>query len=173
MPPKKKTNTDSISKDVLIDALKEAQEQIQHMENLIAEYKWLDGALRKRTLELSERVKELECLYAISPRLVSPFDSLQQKLTDIVNMMPRGWQYPEDTCVRLVVKGREYRTSNFYESQMKQSTSICSGSKQIGMLEVYLLPSPKHDKNQLFLPQEKQLLDVIAIWIRAIIEHWK
>ena len=172
MTRKKKTNTDSISKDELIDALKEAQEQIQHMENLIVEYKWLDGALRKRTRELSERVKELECLYAISSRLVCPFESLQKILTDIVNMMPRGWQYPDETCVRLVSKGREYCTSNFYESEMKQSASICSGGKQIGVLEVYLLPSPKHDKNQPFLLQEKQLLDVIAIWIAIITEHW-
>ena len=40
------TDPDSISKTELLDALKEAQEQIQHLENRIAEHKWLEGALR-------------------------------------------------------------------------------------------------------------------------------
>jgi len=170
---KKETDIDSVSKAELIDALKEAQEQIQHMENLIAEYKWVEGALRKRTRELSERVKELDCLYAISSRLLDPNDSLQQILFEIVNIMPRGWQYPEATCVRLVFNDCEYRTSNFHETKLKQSSFIRSGNNRVGVLEVCLLPSPVHDKNQPFLPQEKQLIDVIAVWIGAVIEYKK
>jgi len=171
--PKRETNADSIYKAELLDALKEAHDQIQHMENIIAEYKWLEGALRRRTCDLSERVKELDCLYAISSILANPNDSLQQILTDVVNIMPCGWQYSEATFVRLVFNGYEYCTSNFCETKLKQSAFIHQGSKRIGLLEVFLLPSPAHDKNQPFLPQEKQLLDVIAIWIGVIIEYRK
>ncbi len=173
MRSKKKSAADSFSKTELLDALKEAHEQIQHKENLVAEYKWLEGALRRRTFELSERVKELDCLYAISSRLVNPSDSLQQILTDIVNIMPRGWLYPEATCVRLVINEHEYCTSNFCETKLRQSVFIHQGIKKIGLLEVNLHPSPAHDKNQPFLPQEKQLLDVIAIWIGVICESRK
>lgn len=173
MRPKKETDTDSISKAELLDALKEAHEQVQHMENLLAEYKWLEGALRRRTCELSERVKELDCLYAISSRLANPTDALHKILTDIVNIMPRGWQYPKATCVRLVLNGYEYRTSNFCETKLKQSAFIRQGNKRIGVLEVYLLLSPGYDKYQFFLPQEQQLLDVIAMWIGVIIEYRK
>jgi len=171
--PKKETDADSISKAELLDALKEAHEQIQDMKNLLAEYKWLEGALRRRTGELSERVKELDCLYTISSRLANPTDSLQKILADIVNIMPRGWQYSEATCVRLILNGYEYRTSNFCETKLKRSTFIRQGNKRIGVLEVYLLPSPVHDKYQPFLPQEKQLLDVIAMWIGVFIEYRK
>jgi len=87
--------------------------------------------------------------------------------------MPRGWQYPEATCVRLVLNGYEYRTSNFCETKLKRSTFIRQGNKRIGVLEVYLLPSPVLDKYQPFLPQEKQLLDVIAVWIGVFIEYRK
>jgi nitrate/nitrite-specific signal transduction histidine kinase len=170
-PPKKDAN--SISKVKLLDALKEAHEQIQHMKNLISEYKWLEGALRRRTRELSERAKELDCLYAISKRLVSPNDSLQQILVDIINIMPNGWQYPEATSVRLLLRGNEYRTSNFCETKLKQTAFIRQGNKRIGVLEVYLLPSPLHNKYQPFLPQEKHLLDSIATWIGVIIEYRK
>lgn len=165
------TEHDSTSKTELLKALKEAQEQIQHLETSIAEYKWLEGALRKRTFDLSERVKELECLYAISSKLAGPKDSLHNILTDIVDMMPRGWQYPKSTCVRLKMKDYEYRTSNFLDTKLRQTASIYRSNKKIGTLEVGLIPSPIHDKYQPFLPQEKQLLEVIAIWIGLIIEY--
>jgi len=171
--PKKKTDADSISKVELLDALKEAHEQVQHMKNLIAEYKWLEGALRRRTRDLSERVKELDCLYAISIKLVSSNDSLQQILVDVINIMPGGWQYPEATCVRLLLRGNEYCTSNFCETKLKQTAFIRQGNNRIGVLEVYLLPSPVDDKYRPFLPQEKHLLDLIAIWIGLIIEYRK
>lgn len=161
---------ESISRNELLEALKEAQEQIQHLENGIAEYKWLDRALRKRTFDLSERVKELECLYAISSRLANTEDSLDKILTDIIDMMPRGWQYPKLTCVQLKLNDFDYHTSNFLKTRLNQTTSIFKGHKKIGTLEVCLLPSPIHDKHQPFLPQEKQLLEVIAIWIGLIIE---
>jgi nitrate/nitrite-specific signal transduction histidine kinase len=173
LKPKKKTHADSISKAELLDALKKAHEQIQHLESHIAEYKWLEGALRRRTCELSERVKELDCLYAISSRLANPTGSLQKILADIVDIMPRGWQYPGATCVRLVLNGCEYRTSNFCKTKLKQTAFIRKGNKRIGVLEVYLLPSPVHNQYQPFLPQEKQLLGVIAIWIGVIIEYRK
>jgi len=163
----------SISKAELLDALKEAQEQIENLENRIAEYKWLEGAFRKRTFELSERVKELDCLYAISSRLANPQGSLQKLLANIVDIMPHGWQYPKSTCVRLKLNDHEYQTSNFIESKLKQAVSIYKGNKRIGILEVRLIPSPIHDKHQPFLPQEKQLLDVIAIWIGVTVEFFE
>ncbi len=163
-------NPDSISKTELLDALKEAHEQIQHLENRIAEYKWLEGALRKRTFELSERIKELDCLYTISSELANPPGSLQKILANIVDIMPQGWQYPGSTYVRLELNDYEYHTSNFFETKLKQTAYIYKRNKQIGVLEVGLLPSPIHDKHQPFLPQEKQLLEVIAIWMGVIIE---
>lgn len=173
MSPKRATDFDSISKAELLNALKEANQQIQHMENLLAEYKWLEGALRRRTYELSERVKELDCLYQVSSRLISSTDSLQKILADIVDIMPSGWQYPKATCVRLVLNGCEYRTSNFCKTRLKQSASIHRGNKRIGTLEVYLIPSPAHDRDKPFLAQEEKLLKVIAMWLGAIIEYRK
>lgn len=164
---------DSDSRAEMIAALKEANEQIQHLENRIAEYKWLEEALRKRTFELSERTKELDCLYEIASKMSNPSAPLQTLLADIVDAMPRGWKYPKSTCVRLKLRNYEYHTSNFSESRLKQTTFLYKGNKRIGVLEVGLLPSPIHDKHQPFLPQEKQLLDVIAIWIGVTVEFFE
>jgi len=171
LKPKKEKRADLISKAELLDALKEAHEQIKDLKNIIAELEWLEEALRRRTGELSERVKELDCLYTISSRWINSTDSLQKILADIVNVMPLGWQYPKFTCVRLVLNNHHYRTSNFCETKLKQSAFIRLGKKRIGVLEVYQLPFPVHDKYQPFLPQEKQLLDVIAMWIGVIIKY--
>ncbi|MQY61013.1 hypothetical protein GH153_04150 [bacterium] len=173
MRSKKDTNADSTSKADLLDALKGAHEQIQQLKNSLDEYKWLEGALRRRTFELSERLKELDCLYAISSKLVAPTSSLQKILADIINLIPCGWQYPKSTCARLAFNGYEYCTSNFSETKLKQSAFIRQGKKRIGVLEVFLLPSPILDKHQPFLPQEKQLLNLIAIWIGIIIDYRK
>lgn len=167
----KETGADFISKAELFDALKEAHEQIKDLKDIIAELEWLEEALRRRTNELSERVKELDCLYTISSRWINSNDSLQKILAYIVNVMPLGWQYPKFTCVRLVLDSCDYRTSNFCKTKLKQSAFICQGNKRIGVLEVYQLPFPGHDKYQHFLPQEKQLLDVIAMWIGVIIKY--
>jgi len=166
-------DSDSISRAELLGALKEAHEQIQHLETRIAECKWLEEALRKRTFELSERIKELDCLYEISSKLSNPSGSLQKLLADIIDTMPRGWQYPKSTCVRLKLKDFEHHTSNFSESRLKQKAFLYVGNKRIGVLEVGLLPSPIHDKHQPFLPQEQQLLDVIAIWVGVIVEFYE
>jgi nitrate/nitrite-specific signal transduction histidine kinase len=168
---KKEKGADFISQTELFDALKEAHEQIEDLKNIIAELEWLEEALRRRTSELSERVKELDCLYTVSSRLINSTDSLQKILADIVNVMPLGWQYPKFTCVRLVLNSHDYRTSNFCKTKLKQSAFIRQGNKRIGVLEVYQLPFPRHDKFQPFLPQEKQLLDVIAMWISVIIKY--
>lgn len=170
---KQVTENDTISKTKLLGALKEAHEQIQHMENLLEEYKWLEGALRRRTRELNERIKELDCLRAVSSKLAQSDSSLHKILADIVNIMPSGWQYPEYTCVRSVVDGYENCTSNFIKTKVKQSAIIRRGDKRIGKLEVYLLPSPIHDKSHPFLPQEESLLEIIATWIGLMIEYRK
>ncbi len=59
-----------------------------------------------RTLAaLQERVKELDCLYAIS-RLAERQDlALEAVLDGVAGIVARAWQYPEITRVRVVVSG--------------------------------------------------------------------
>ena len=65
--------------------------------------------LRQQEPLLSERVKEISCLYSVISLLGNKkYVSDEGKLHDIVKLIPTGWQYPEDTCVQIILEGKEY-----------------------------------------------------------------
>jgi hypothetical protein len=50
------------TREQLIEALEEAKQQILELRAANDEYRWLEGALKKRTHELNERVLEIDTL---------------------------------------------------------------------------------------------------------------
>jgi PAS domain S-box-containing protein len=141
--------------------------------NDITRRKKLEGALRRsrdkleirvqrRTHDLNERVKELNCLYSITRLLTSEDISLQNAFQRVVETIPGGWQYKEITGARIRVKGHEYRTANYRESPWKQSSDILLGGNPIGTVEVaYLEERPSLDEGP-FAKEERILIDTIA-----------
>ena len=162
----------SLKKTDLISALREAHQEILELQNRLGEYEWLEGALRRRTNELNERLKELECLYAISNSLHVCGNSLDCVLGKIVNIIPTGYQYPCQTTSRLIVAGRTYFSSSFCETPFRQTNAIYAHGKQTGNIEVFVYPSTGHKDRSVFLREEAILLKIAAIWIGFIIEHW-
>ena len=163
---------ESLKKADLISALCEAHQEILELQNRLGEYKWLEGALRRRTSELNERFKELECLYAISNSLHVCGNSPDCVLGRIVNIMPTGYQYPCQTSSRLIVAGRTYFSTSFCETPFRQTAAIYAHGKQIGNIEVFVYPSTGCEDRPVFLREEATLLKISAIWIGLIIEHW-
>ena len=72
-----------------------------------------EAVLKRRTHELGERVKELNCLYGISHLMEKPGISLGEILQETVDLIPPSWQYPEITCARIVLNGREWQCPGF------------------------------------------------------------
>lgn len=157
----------------LLNAIKEAHEELLAAHAKIEEYKWLENALRRRTWELNERVKELRCLYALSVCLNNSKLTLEQILDSVVKEIPQGWQNPKATCVRLIIKGKEYKSPNFHQTKMKQTAFIYNDDKQIGILEIYLLPESMLNCDQPFLSEEQKLLKTITLLISEIVTHRK
>ena len=50
---------------------------------------------------LRERIKELNCLYAIAQLADRCGNSLDELLNGVVRIIPPSWQYPEATCARI------------------------------------------------------------------------
>ncbi|MFA5110476.1 MAG: hypothetical protein WC443_03630, partial [Desulfobaccales bacterium] len=98
----------------LAEALREAHQEIRDSQFKLAEYEWVESALRARTRELGERIKELECLYAISHCLCRSSAGLAAMLQDIVNILPRGYQNPELSWAHLEISGESYCSSQFH-----------------------------------------------------------
>ncbi len=131
----------------------------------------INSSLTEVTHRLQERVKELNCLYAIT-RLVEDGDiTVDEMLQSVSDLVPPSWQYPEITCARIKLRDKEFRTANFKPTSWKQSDVIVIDGKTAGTIEVYYLEEMPASDEGPFLTEERNLIHVIAERIGHIIEH--
>jgi pyruvate,water dikinase len=110
---------------------------------------------------LRERAKELSCLYTVDELLSgdAPPDEVYRRLLQV---LPRGWQYPEITRPSLEIEGRLYRPAGFRETAWVQRSEIRAGEDTVGEIRVYYTePRPDADDGP-FLKEERQLLKAVA-----------
>ena len=127
--------------------------------------------LRQQEPLLSERVKEISCLYSVISLLGNKkYASGEEKIHDILKLISTGWQYPEDTCVQIILEGKEYKTDNFKETPWRQTAEILVNGEPKGILAVsYLQEKPVKDEGPFYL-EERTLIDVIAKFLGEMIE---
>jgi len=119
---------------------------------------------------LSERIKELNCLYDISSFRDATDFSLDTVLQAVIDFIPPAIQHPEITCARLIFGGYEIKTNNFRDTQWKISREIAVNDKWIGTLEVcYLEEKPELDEGP-FFKEANNLINAVAENIAKIIE---
>ncbi len=126
--------------------------------------------LQKQEPLLAERVKEIGCLYSVIGLLGNnKYASVEGKIHDIVKLIPNGWQYPEDTCVQIILEGKEYKTDNFKETPWRQTSEISVNGEPKGILAVsYLQEKPAKDEGPFYM-EERTLIDVIAKFLGEMI----
>ncbi len=126
--------------------------------------------LRKREPLLTERVKEISCLYSLVSLMADrSYPSGEEKLKDIMKLIPTGWHCPQDACARITLWGQEFRTDNFQDTPWKQISSIIVNGEPAGTLAVgYLKEKPVREEGP-FLLEERTLIDVMARLIGEII----
>ncbi|GAI48132.1 unnamed protein product, partial [marine sediment metagenome] len=121
--------------------------------------------------DLNERVKELECLYGIAMIAARPGVTLDTVYQEVANLIPQGWQYPDITCARVTIDGKEFKTPNYRETAWKQAGDIIVDDQQIGTVEVsYLEEKPERDEGP-FQKQERALIDALARHLGETIER--
>ncbi len=155
-------------KDVLEELV---QERTKVLQNELNERKLVEKALLKRTHDLGERVKELNCLYGISHLTEKPGMTLPEILQGTVELIPAAWQYPEITCARIIFDRQEFKTGNFRETFRIQNTDISVHGKRSGSLEVGYLGERAEEDEGPFLEEERNLLNGIAQRLGGIIER--
>ncbi|WP_300162547.1 sensor histidine kinase [Solidesulfovibrio sp.] len=111
---------------------------------------------------LTERVKELDCLYEIT-RLAQRSDlSLDDILAGACEVLAKAWQYPGVACARVVLGGLSRATANFRRSADKQASPVKVDGEVVGRVEVgYLEKMPPAGEGP-FLREERHLLDAVA-----------
>ncbi|PNX52712.1 MAG: hypothetical protein BV458_08200 [Thermoplasmata archaeon M9B2D] len=121
--------------------------------------------------ELKERVKELNCFYRITKIVRNSKLSIDEALQEIVKVIPPAWQYPDFTCVRINLHGRDYVTENFKQTIWKFDSDIKVDEKKIGVLEIYYLTEFPEANEGPFLTEERKLIDAIADLLSKFIEE--
>jgi len=113
---------------------------------------------------LSERVKELTCLYGLSNLAENINFSLEDIFQEILDLIPPAWQFPEITCARIIFDNKEFKTSNFEETEWKLSISTKLLEKELNIEVYYLEDKP-------FLKEEESLIDDLGKRLKTIIEQ--
>lgn len=137
----------------------------------IVQQKRADDALRKTTIDLNERVKELKCLYGISKLVEEDNLTIDEILRRTVDLIPPSCQYPETTCARITFGNRSYKTKKFNKTDWVQIQKIRADKEVVGILEVYLIEKKPEKDDGPFLKEERNLLNAIAERLGHIIEH--
>ena len=133
--------------------------------------KQVEEELQKSMKELGERVKELNCLFEISRLDQKRHLSLEEILQGIVDLIPPACRHPEITCAKILLSGREFKTSNFGDTVWTQVREIIAGEVSIGNLMVgYLQKNPEMGE-AVFRKEENALLETIAERLGKIIER--
>lgn len=127
-----------------------------------------DAALRQQAHNLSERVKELKTIYAIS-KLSQQLTDLDAFIDEVLTLIPEGFQYSKDVVVQITLPERTYpakRTKKMFasiKSDIVVNNLIC-GSLEVGY-------SRMHDPINIgpFYQEEQAMLEGIA----EIVGHFK
>ena len=129
------------------------------------------GALQKKTHALGERVKELNCLYAMSSLVEKHKGSLEGILQGTARIVPSAWQYPDIAAARITVWEHTCGTADYRDTPWKQSADIPVKGKKGGTLDVVYLEERPQCGEGPFLKEERSLINSIAKRIGEIVEH--
>ena len=155
----------------LIGEMVRLHNKVARLEASEKELRHVKEMLQKKTHALGERVKELNCLYAISGLVEEQDISLERILAQIVTIIPPAWQFPEITEARLVVWHKTFATEYYKDTAWKQSADIMVKDRKAGVLEVvYRDEKPESDEGP-FLREERSLVNLLAKRIGEIIEQ--
>ena len=120
---------------------------------------------------LTERVKELTCLYGMAQIASQPDMSLEEIIPGIVELLPPAWQYPEIAFARIILDGISYTTQGFCECRQKQTAKIIVEGMPRGIVElVYVEEKPDLDEGP-FLKEERNLIDAVARQVASVVER--
>ena len=123
------------TKNELIVELEELRLKVAKLENSGTGTIPGSKVLQKSALELSKRVKELNCLYELSMVIDKPDISVDGMIRETIELIPPAMQYPGETVVRAVLEEKEFKTENFRKTEWSLASDIVVRGEQKGFLE--------------------------------------
>jgi len=129
----------------------------------IAERKKAEEERNQYSIDLKERMKELNCLYSIS-EIVRREDISQEEILKLCpDIISQAYRLPEITACCITWAEHEYKTQNFRKTQWSQSFDIMVNNQRAGSIEVCCIGGKDQEcYDDFFLAEERNLLKNIA-----------
>jgi PAS domain S-box-containing protein len=126
--------------------------------------------LNKVTRSLTERMKELRCLYELS-RLVEDHDRIERILERFTTVLQKSFQHPEHTAVRITRGEQVFEAGHFSGTNVSLSFEIICESVSVGKIDVAVDSRTFGGKTDGFLKEEIDLMKVVRERLGHIIER--
>ncbi|MEN8224594.1 MAG: PEP/pyruvate-binding domain-containing protein [Bacteroidota bacterium] len=131
-----------------------------------------DNDINKVQAQANERLKELAAINHTT-QILYEGKSMEETLSQIVDVLPPAWQYPEYTASRITFGELEFTSRNFMPTSwmQKQNLETIDGIK--GSIEVfYLKEFPELDEGP-FMTEERHLINNLAVQITGYLNSIK
>lgn len=122
--------------------------------------------------ENRERVKELHVINLTS-HIISQGKPIGETLQDICAIIPRSWQYPRHTAVRITFEGRTWISRDFRDTPWLMRETFVTFDNKRGTLDVYYLKEFPPAFEGPFLKEERQLIVNIGKMISGYLNTQK
>jgi diguanylate cyclase (GGDEF)-like protein/PAS domain S-box-containing protein len=142
----------------------DGEKKVVHVIRNIDRGKKTEEALRKR-------VRELNCLYEFSRLIETNGNSLEDILAGIPRLISAALQYPTIAVAKLVWRDKAFSSRRWEESPWMLSREIIVDGTVEGSLRIAYLADKLEHPQELFLPEEKNLLQAIAEQLGRVIER--
>jgi len=121
--------------------------------------------------EMKRLVHQVVCFRNVSKLLSESEKEMDEVLNTLIHLLPEGWQYPSDTCVRILLRDRTIQTFNFQETNWMQRAEIWTRDKKFGFLDVFYLEKKPEAQEGPFLSDERILIDTVAAELGGYLER--
>lgn len=111
--------------------------------------------------KLTERAKELRCIYRISEILHAEERPLMEVFQDIIECLPPGYQHPTICEAMIIFEGKQYKSRDFQQTPWMQISDIVIDNHVAGNIQVCYSHNIEGAGNP-FLPEEQKMLNTIA-----------
>jgi hypothetical protein len=151
--------------------LKEERNLLINLANLIS------GSATRNILsnlqyENRERLKELHVINHTS-YIISQGKPVDVTLQRICSILPRSWQFPRYTAVRIHFEGKTYVSRDFKDTPWSMQETFVTFDNKRGTIEVFYLKEFPRSYEGPFLKEERQLIINIGKLIAGYLNTYK
>jgi signal transduction histidine kinase/DNA-binding response OmpR family regulator len=144
----------------------------QTFAELETQCKHIEGALEKYLHDAGEHTKELGFIFEFLKLTARTGISLDEALQEILDLIPPLWQCPDETCARIILGDKEFKTTNFIvETKWKHAADIIVSGEPAGAFEVFYTEDRPEGYDGVLLWEDKNLVEMVSRGIGLSVER--